>query len=444
MEGVYLILSVVLFLTLTSLLTLFIKEKGFKISFALGSLALVLLTLFLFQQEHIVYKELFELKISDIFILRFTSLFALFMLLFGYAQKKINPPLFFLILFLPFGSVMTLGAKNILLFYLGIETLSLLGFALLSYGHEKNAIAAAGRYFFQSIIISSLFLFGLALYFGAIGGLSLELTHVYKKNLFLFANLFFFITFLFKLGAFPLHHWVRSIYVQFDGMRAGSYFALIKIPMAFALYRFLKRNLSLLSPEVQKVFCILIAVITLATLIYGYLMAIGQKNTKEVMGFSAVANAGFIIYALMLPSLENQIPHYSLIIFLIVYGIASSGMFLLLDRKRSRLALHQDSPIMALAGVIFVLSLAGLPYNLGFISKMQLFIGYYQGLAPQWVTSLILFLTVFSIFYYIKIISSFYFKEKQDNHEGVSSFHPFAKTLLVAMATVLALGTFLF
>ena len=387
--------------------------------------------------------------------------------------------LFILSMFSLLGMFVMISGNNFLVLYLGLELLTLSGYALVALRRDNsNATEAAMKYFVLGALASGFLLYGLSMMYGATG--SLDLTAVFqatasghiKHQVLVLGVVFVVCGIAFKLGAAPFHMWVPDVY---QGAPTAVTLMIAGAPKlaAFALMmRLLVDGMLPMAIDWQQ----MLLVLAVLSLLIGNLSAIAQTNLKRMLAFSTIAQMGFVLIGMLAGvnngnTLSAANAYSSAMFYMISYVLTTLGVFgviLLLAREGfeseeiSDLAgLNQRSPLFAGVMAVCLFSLAGVPPLVGFFAKLSVL----QALiASDQISSLLMavfavMMSLVGAFYYLRIIKVMYFDPpltastvSADNHVKVVlaingglvlvlGLLPGGLMSLCAVAVVQALGT---
>lgn len=367
--------------------------------------------------------------------------------------------LFTLGMFSLLGMFVMISGGHFLMIYLGLELLTLSGYAMVALRRD-NAVAseAAMKYFVLGAMASGFLLYGMSMMYGATG--SLDIDEVFKAvasgqvqhQVLVFGLVFIVAGLAFKLGAAPFHMWVPDVY---HGAPTAITLMIGGAPKlaAFAIViRLLVEGLMPLAFDWQQ----MLGVLAVASLLVGNLAAIAQSNLKRMLAYSTIAQMGFVLLAFVAGvvngnSLNAQYAYSAAMFYVLTYvltTLASFGIVLLLAREGfeseeiSDLAgLNQRSPLYAGVMAVTMLSLAGLPPLVGFHAKLSVL----QALVASGQAihiGLAVFAVVMSLigaFYYLRVIKVMYF-DKPLTATTVSAPAEVRAVLTVNGALILVLG----
>ena len=340
--------------------------------------------------------------------------------------------LFTLGLFSLLGMFVMISGQNFLVIYLGLELLTLSGYALVALRRDDlRATEAAMKYFVLGALASGFLLYGLSMVYGATG--SLDLSEVLKaiaggeatlkgsKQVLVLGLVFVVAGLAFKLGVVPFHMWVPDVY---HGAPTSITLMIGGAPKlaAFAIViSLLVEGIAALAIDWQQ----MLAVLAVASLLVGNLAAIAQTNLKRMLAFSTIAQMGFMLLALVAgvgKDGANMANAYgSAMFYVITYVLTTLGTFgviLLLSRNgfeseevADLAGLNQRSPLYAGVMAICMFSLAGVPPLVGFYAKLAVLQALVAG-GTSFHIGLAVFAVLMSLigaFYYLRLVKVMYF-----------------------------------
>lgn len=305
--------------------------------------------------------------------------------------------------------VMVAGADLIVLF-LGLETLSIPLYIMAAFGRGEVRSQEAGmKYFLLGSFSTAFFLYGVALLYGAAGGTGLEAlaraaaagsTPLLGAGIALLT-----IGLAFKAALVPFHAWAPDVY-EGSPLPVTAYMAVIAKVGAFAAaLRIFSAGLGALSEQ----WTLLLSALAIATMILGNLVAMVQRSMKRLLAYSSIAHAGYLLMGVAAGTPDGA---WAMTFYLAVYLFMTLGAFavvLLLERAGEEADAIEDysglgtrAPWLAGAMAIFMASLAGMPPTAGFIGKFYLF-NAALGAGQLAVALVAAFSTVVSVYYYLRV-----------------------------------------
>lgn len=324
-----------------------------------------------------IYNNLIQL-----FKLLMTLFFFLYLVIIYNFNNIIKLPIleYLILIFLCFFSlIMMIVSNHLFVIFLFLEVLNICLYCLIGLNKNSNkGIEAAFKYFIQSalatiigfFVISVIYIFTGTLF---INELSILLNGVSLDPIMQFGICVLISVILFKLGLFPFHSWIPDVY-------QGSYLivALFIGTLPKFAYIFLFLKIFLIVPNNLLISYVLY--ISLLSVLYGTIISLYQVSLKRLLAYGSMAHMGFIVYSL---ALSTIISITSSIFYLLVYVILTifvfSFMFFFFEKKGDNLFFIDDisklgsilnkNYLLSLTFSFILLSLAGLPFFVGFISK---------------------------------------------------------------------------
>ncbi len=357
-------------------------------------------------------------------------LFLLGLLVLPLAARTISTPqvseYFALLLLATLGMGFMVTSRNLLGAFVALELVSLSLYALTALNPvRKESAEAALKYFTYGGVASAFLLFGISYLFGTLGKLDItQATLAEAPRLVVVAYLFILVGLGFKLALAPFHLWAPDVY-QAAPTPAAAWIASGSKIAGVALLLALLGPVSL--PSAHSTIVPLLLLMAVASMAVGNLGALRQANVKRLLAYSAIANAGYILVAVVA---FTDAGRAAAMFYAIVYAIATLGAFAVVSVWNDRLgreALIDDfrgawktSPGLSLALLVFVLSLAGIPPLAGFVGKFYLFYAAIHA-APQmeywsdglyWLVAVALAFSVVALYYYLKILKAVFVREE--------------------------------
>ena len=325
-----------------------------------------------------------------------------------------------LILLSACGMGMMVSATDMLTLYVGLELQSLAAYVLASFMRRDTRSAEAGlKYFVLGALASGILLYGISLVYGFSGttvfsGVADAYATGQQSVGLMFGLVFVFAGLAFKISAVPFHMWTPDVY-EGAPTPVTAFFA--SAPKVAAMGLAVRVAIDAMGPAADQWRQIVIFA-SLASIIFGAVAAIGQSNIKRLLAYSSINNVGFALVGLAAGTPQGVA---SVLFYLTVYIVMTLGSFLVVLQMRdaegepvetiaSLSGLSQTRPGLALAMLIFMFSLAGIPPFLGFYAKLAVFnaaVG--AGLFPLAVVGFVA--SVIGAYYYLRVIKVMYFDD---------------------------------
>jgi NADH-quinone oxidoreductase subunit N len=359
-------------------------------------------------------------------------------------RENRHPEFYFLLFLCTLAMMVLISSIELLTLYVSLELTSYSLYLMVPLREGPDPHLEGGlKYFLFGVASSAVMLLGLALLYGGTGTTDLirlkavlpplmSSPTVFLGFLFSLAGLFF------KLAFFPFHLWAPGVY-QGAANQVIAYIATVTKAAALAV---LIRLLSVTggSPALAH----LLALLSIASMTIGNLAAVVQKDLKRLLAYSAVAQAGYAMIGLLTMTEKGYagVIYYALayltmnlLIFLVVVRVATKGENLELDHLAG---LHQRSPLLALALMLGVFSLGGLPPTIGFTGKFLIFLaamekGYFMLVLIGMIN------VVVSLYYYALIVKAAFFQKPAEALPPISLTIP-DRLLTVALISIVVTG----
>ncbi len=349
------------------------------------------------------------------------------------------------------GAYVFASAANLLVFFLGLELMSLGLYCLCaSARRERNSIEAALKYFILGSFSSAFLLFGISLLYGLTGSFSLseissslgqmEDVSVMYAALFLSAA-----GVLFKMGAVPFHFWVPDVYEGAPAPVTGFMASVIKGLSVIAAIRIFYEAFG----NLQSYWIPVLWTVAVLTIVAGNLIALRQDNVKRMLAYSSIAHAGYILTGFLVLSRGDEYgAGAGVLYYLVAYGIASLGAFGIVHALGGRgdaagfAGLSKSDPMSAFMMLLFLLSLAGLPPGMaGLLSKVYVFYSVVQGGYIGLVIIAVLGSAV-SLYYYLRVAAFMYFYPPAGEADAGNQSPLLRVALIICAAFVVFTGVF--
>jgi NADH-quinone oxidoreductase subunit N len=318
------------------------------------------------------------------------------------------PEFFLLLLSSLLGFFFLLSSGHLLLFYLSLELATIPIAALANFELEqKRSAEGAMKMILSAAFSSALLLFGISWIYGTTGTLELAAIPATLNGspLQLFAFIFLFAAFAFKLSVVPFHLWTADVY-EGSPLPVTAYLSVIsKGATAFIFMTILFR---VFQPLVASWYPVLVY-LALATLIVGNLFALRQQNLKRFLAFSSIAQVGFILVGM---SGNNVGAFTSVVYFVLIYifsNLAAFGVITVISTATQKEqiddlnGLYKSNPFLSWVLALALFSLAGIPPTAGFFGKLFLLTAGGTNAAYWFILAAALNMII-SLYYYLRVV----------------------------------------
>ena len=361
-----------------------------------------------------------------------------------------------LLLFSALAICLLSGATNLIMIFLASDFLNITSYILAGYlRHDRRSTEAAIKVFLYGATLSAVMLYGLSWVYGLTGSTDLnDIAVVLRETenslrpVILPALIFVVTGFAFKIGAVPFHQWAPDAY---EGTPTPVTAFLSVGPMIGGFAVILRVLLTALPMNLNLAMdwrTLLIAIATL-TMTVGNMVALWQRNIKRLLAYSSIAQAGYMLIGVVVASPRGVT---ATLLYLTAYVLTNLGVFSAviafsnqtdpdtIVRIEDYAGLSKRAPALALALMLCLLSLGGIPPTAGFIGKLYLFSAAIEkGLL--WLAIVGVINSVISLACYWKIIRAMYILPVQ-TEEPLRISPPLAVALVVTVAGVLIVGAF--
>lgn len=351
--------------------------------------------------------------------------------------KEYKGEFYYLFLAALLGAMFMTSSGDLITLFVGLELLTVSSFILA--GIRKKNIGSnesAMKYVINGGISTAITLFGMSYVYGLTGttniadmrDILLSLNNGQYIYLLVIAFLMLFVGLSFKIAAAPFHMWAPDVY-HGAPTPVTAFLSVISKTAGFALLvRILLSifgNAATGGPGTEPILLMMdkyIAFIAGATMIIGNLVALRQRNVKRLFAYSSIAHAGYILVAI---SALSVFMFDSMWYYLLAYLFMNMGAFAIIqiitEKEKSEdishfAGLYRRSPLLAVAMVIMILSLAGIPGTAGFIGKLNIITGaLVVDPAHYLLVAVMIATTVISYVYYFGLTVQMFFRPAETN-----------------------------
>ncbi|HJZ33262.1 MAG TPA: NADH-quinone oxidoreductase subunit NuoN [Hyphomicrobiaceae bacterium] len=334
-----------------------------------------------------------------------------------------------LVLLASAGMLMMISANDLIALYLGLELQSLALYVVAAIRRDDVRSSEAGlKYFVLGALSSGMLLYGASLIYGFTGSTGFAAIAAASKaagaaqNIGLIIGLVFLLVGIaFKISAVPFHMWTPDVY---EGAPTPVTNFLASAPKVAAVALIMRVSLGAftgVAPQWQQI----MSALAIASMGLGAFAAIGQRNIKRLLAYSAIGNVGYMLIGLAAASPEGA---RGMIIYLVVYVAMTLGAFAVVLSMRRAEGLVEDIDELAglaqsnlgMASILALLmfSLAGVPPLAGFFAKFYVFVAAVkEGLWPLAIFGVLA--SVVGAYYYVRIVKVMFFDEPKERFLAV-------------------------
>jgi NADH-quinone oxidoreductase subunit N len=386
-----------------------------------------------------------------------------------------------LILFATVGMMFIACGHDLISLYISLELMALTFYVLVAFTkREKKSNEAAMKYFLLGAFSSGVLLYGMSLLYGVagstnIGEIGTNLSELVPKvqnavqlvregtatseqaalaglrPLMLLGMIALAAGLFFKVAAVPFHMWAPDVY-EGAPTSVTAFLSTGSKAASFALYA---RIFTEALGGMRADWAPLLGLVAAITIMVGNWAAVTQENSKRLLAYSSISNAGYLLLALVANNLYGYI---GLIVYLFVYTLMNMGAFGVIISLRRRgiigdnvddlTGLGQKAPLMAAMMAIFMLSLGGLPMTGGFMGKYFLFGGLIQRGATDgkswyyWLAGWAIINTVVSFYYYVRFIKVMYLGDRIADNRPLALSPALQTALVAAVIGIIVIGIY--
>ena len=348
------------------------------------------------------------------------------------------------------GMMLMAIAGDMLVLFLGLETMSIALYILVGFRKAHvPSIEAALKYFLLGAFATGFLLYGMAFIYGATGTTNLREIIVFlggagvSPGMFMYIGIGLLIVGLgFKVALVPFHMWTPDVYegaptpvtaFMSAGAKGAGFAAFLRIFMEAA-------------GPIHESWTSLLWVLAVLTMTVGNVIALSQTNMKRLLAYSSIAHAGYVLMGIIAATASA----YSAVLFyLLIYTFMKIGAFGIveyMERQKEETTAISDyagvgftRPWVGIGMTIFLLSLAGFPPTAGFVGKFYIFRSAIES-GFIWLTVIAAMNALVSVYYYIGIVVVMYMREPVADFSQLPKKSLVAAGLAVAAFALLYLG----
>jgi len=364
-----------------------------------------------------------------------------------------------LVLLSALGMMLMAATAELISIYMALELTSISLYVLVGFLKDPKSTEASLKYLLLGAVASAVLLFGMALVFGFTGRTqlgeiarviqSLSLSGVLASPGLILGMVLMVAGFGFKIAAIPFHMWVPDVY-EGAPTPITAYLSVASKAAGFAIILRVFYSAFGLPSWLSLDWGLIFAVLAAIGMTVGNIVAIPQTNIKRMLGYSSIAQAGYLMVGLATVGLSPAVDilgRSGLLFFLASYALTNLGAFIAIIAISGKLDsdLIQDysgmgrrAPLLALALTLCLISLIGMPPAAGFMAKFYIFSGAVQhGLL--WLVVIAVINSVISAYYYLRVAKVMWLGEPA-SEEKVPSSGALRLALSISCLGVLLLG----
>ncbi len=345
------------------------------------------------------------------------------------------------------GMMVMVSSNDLIVFYIGLELQSLALYVLASFNRDNILSSESGlKYFVLSALSSGLLLYGCSLVYGFSSSTNFsQIGFNYDQSIqgITFGMVFILVGLAFKISAVPFHMWAPDVY-QGSPTSVTLFFAILpKIAALTVFIRFLYSPFLELIDQWQSI----IIFLSIASMLFGAVAAIGQKNLKRLAAYSSISHMGYALAGLTTGTNQGI---QSSILYISIYLVMNLALFscILMLKKNNKYhesiedlsGLSRNHPLLAFSLLVVLFSLAGIPPLAGFFAKFYVFAAVIEQ-SMFFLAIVGLMSTVVAAFYYLRIIKIIYFDKEAEKFD---TDHNLGLKISLTITTILILIYFIY
>jgi NADH-quinone oxidoreductase subunit N len=461
-------ITLAVFAVLVILLDLFVKQKTWLAKVSLSGLVIAAVaSMVMWGDSH---PALFNNMLAvDGFALFFKVLFAgiAFLVILAsadYVDKfaRFQGEYYALILLSTLGMMLMAATADLISLYISLELTSISLYVLVGFLKDRKSTEASLKYLLLGAIASAVLLYGMALVFGYTGQTqlgaiaasiqSMSLSSLLDSPALLMGIVMLVAGFGFKIAAVPFQMWVPDVYegaptpvtayLSVASKAAGFAIILRVFFSAFGIPVWLSQNWGMI-----------FAVLSVISMVIGNVVAIPQTNIKRMLGYSSIAQAGYLMVGLaamgVFPAWSSLpyglLAQSGVLFFLASYALTNLGAFIAVIAISNKIGsddipdyagMAKRAPVLALALTLCLISLIGMPPAAGFMAKFYIFRAAVMN-DLLWLVIIAVINSVISAYYYLRVVKVMWFGEAASAEKVPSSGAPRFALFLCCLGVLL-------
>lgn len=342
--------------------------------------------------------------------------------------------------------MLLVSSVHLLAIYMALELSSYSLYVLVFLRRQERWGLSAGlKYFLVGICASAIMLFGLALIYGATGAMHLDALmqlppEVMTQSVVVAGVMMTLAGFFFKLAIFPFHFWAPDAYEGAPNQVAAFISTASKVAAIAVLIRMVAAT-----SEMETLLAKGLIAMAIISMTVGNLAAIGQRDFKRLMAFSSIAQVGYLLLGIlcMTPGGYDGSVFYMMAVlvmkftcFMVLVAVAEDGRNLQISELAG---LHKRSPLLALALMMALFGLAGIPPTIGFTGKLLIF---KAAIEKGYLVLVIIAMVnvVISLYYYLLVLKAAYLDKADKELPALALSFPGKALAIVMVMVIVAVG----
>ena len=367
-----------------------------------------------------------------------------------------------LILLSTLGMMLMAAATDLISLYVALELTSISLYVLVGFLKDHKSTEAALKYLLLGAIASAVLLYGMALVFGFTGQTqldaiaqsigSLSAGSVFDSPALIIGVVLMIAGFGFKIAAVPFQMWVPDVY-EGAPTPITAYLSVASKAAGFAIIMRVFYSAFYIPVWLSQNWGMIFAVLSVVSMIIGNVVAIPQTNIKRMLGYSSIAQAGYLMVGLagmgVFPAYSSLpyglLAQSGILFFLASYALTNLGAFIAIiaisnkadsDMIADYAGMGKRAPVLAIALTLCLISLIGMPPAAGFMAKFYLFSSAVQN-GLLWLVVVAAVNSVISAYYYLRVVKVMWFGEAKSQEKVPSSDAPRLALFLCCLGVLL-------
>ena len=368
---------------------------------------------------------------------------------------------YFLVLTATLGMMIMAGGIDLVTLFIGLETMAISFYILAGFLRpNRRSNEAAVKYYLLGAFSLGLLLYGMSLMYGMTGSTQLRVMAPLLAaggggRLLAMAVLLVIAGLGFKIAAVPFHAWAPDVYEGAPtpitaflsvGSKAAAFAMLLRIFFE-ALPAFSVGGLGVMNGHAVG-WTSFFYVLSVLTMTVGNLAALTQTNIKRMLAYSSIAHAGYLLIGVVAATPRGV---SAALVYLMVYAFMQLGAFAVVvfmrrgdvigDELKDLSGLWVRRPSLAVAMLIFMLSLGGIPPTAGFMGKFWLFSAAIES-GYIWLAVIGVLNSAVSLYYYVRIVVYMWIRQEEPGLPPVALSGALTTALVIAVAGTIVLGIY--